>query len=361
MSSQGSILSVHLYPNVIFVHPSPSPTQTPTNDSLVQGVVKLMLSKPRMFKELMVMFEISSTLSFPNKSPSCFVPIIKKELKIDMGKVFEAGDHSSGFSSNLSASQKLHIIANPSPEGEPPNPTSIRMGELLDDLGLFTLAISSPNLTVAGLLHIDFSLHCLLQAFRVDRVECFILQKFELHDLRRRDGKGDRAAVAEVRQSLFIKKRGIEDYAEWVAEAGSEWIFKEWIQLPNDKVLRPSTLEGTDTPIHVSSTIVFQLTYHLCNESGTFGGRALMLSLKQKVDISSCCCLMESLTLPSYHASTSTSSSITTDVWSSSHRSIKCSCGTSIVSLLKSDLNKSFIDSLNSDTAGTKESALRPK
>ncbi|KAH8924523.1 hypothetical protein BT69DRAFT_1261304 [Atractiella rhizophila] len=375
-------LKLAVYPNVVFVHPTPSlDPSAPTNDPVIQGNVDLHLSQPRKVKEVVVVLKTFSSLSFPDKN-TFTVPLLEKELKIEIGRELEKGDHSfvfsfiipssaapyercrygriwskvtatakcPGFNSNLSASDPIEIIANPDPEGEAPVTANVSIGDFTSDLGLFSLKLSSPHLTVAGLLHVDFSFDSLPHALRISIIECAILQSFELHDLQ--NEQTGPIQVKPVKRGLF-QKRGEEGRKDgWTLKKGQSWGFKELARLPDDDFIRATTLPGTITPIRSFTSILFQVMYQLLDEDGALFGEVQTLSLTKKVVISSCCCLMESLTLPSYTSIKDTESTgiDRTGRPQRPNCSMECQCGTSFTSLLKSDLNKFFMDSINSDS-----------
>jgi len=65
-------------------------------------------------------------------------------------------------------------------------------------------------------------------------------------------------------------------------------------RLPSDDVIRPSTLQGTNTPIEVSHDLVLEMKFDVPGKDSE------VLRVSRRVTISSCCCMIESLLVPTY-------------------------------------------------------------
>lgn len=78
-------------------------------------------------------------------------------------------------------------------------------------------------------------------------------------------------------------------------EPGLPWTYSRIVRMLDDDSLRPTTLEGSETPIRVKHKLVMEVRYRV---PGTKAEKTLECSTK--VTIASCCCLSDSLLLPSY-------------------------------------------------------------
>ncbi|KAF8326860.1 uncharacterized protein EI90DRAFT_3069291 [Cantharellus anzutake] len=67
-------------------------------------------------------------------------------------------------------------------------------------------------------------------------------------------------------------------------------------RLPSDEFIRPSTLKGTNTPIEISHDIVLELKF----EHPESENDVKVLKVSKSLTISSCCCMIESLLVPTY-------------------------------------------------------------
>lgn len=78
-------------------------------------------------------------------------------------------------------------------------------------------------------------------------------------------------------------------------EGGKEWMYARVTRIPDDDSVRPTTLEGTDTPIRVKHQLVCQVRYRFKGSK-----KDQVLEMASTVTIASCCCLTSSLLLPEY-------------------------------------------------------------
>ncbi|CAH7670231.1 hypothetical protein BY996DRAFT_4586006, partial [Phakopsora pachyrhizi] len=140
------------------------------------------------------------------------------------------------------------------------------------------------------------------------------------------------------------------------------WEIQHMDRLPNDDIIRPSTQPGTNTTIHISHTLIFEISYSVedsfasrspsegnfkvatgsSNGSGKIpplGNKTMLqqsapaliakkvLSIGKPVHIYSCCCMAESMTLPPYSAADPHPEIVQHPTPQHADRMVKCVCG----------------------------------
>lgn len=81
--------------------------------------------------------------------------------------------------------------------------------------------------------------------------------------------------------------------------AGGSYHVTHLARLPNDDTIRPSTLEGTNTPISVKHQLVIEIHFHQLGTDGT-RSKLLLLHSENSVTLCSCCCLIGDILVPTY-------------------------------------------------------------
>ncbi|CEQ40475.1 SPOSA6832_02102 [Sporobolomyces salmonicolor] len=228
--------------------------------------------------------------------------------------------------------QALYLIANPAQAGELPSGLEIDVrhpGSLSSssmpgefDLGPIALHVSSPHLTVASLLFLSVTFERPPEGLKVMSVSAFVAQEFEIY-----------YSNPEVPTSRPSKQKKLLFYVDSTSpipsstedlldrpnlsrgtlpplayepraflpqplarlERSKEWTYARVTRIPDDDSVRPTTLEGTDTPIRVKHQLVVQIRYRFKGSK-----KDLVLEMASKVTIASCCCLQASLLLPRY-------------------------------------------------------------
>ncbi|WVQ74881.1 hypothetical protein IAR50_004488 [Cryptococcus sp. DSM 104548] len=97
------------------------------------------------------------------------------------------------------------------------------------------------------------------------------------------------------------------------AEREDAWSVKAVVRVPNHDKIRPTTNEGTITPIRVSHELIFQVYYSVHGEDVKGeaikgAGELRMMRTKIPIKVPSCHCLSDSLSLPPYSTLADTSS-----------------------------------------------------
>lgn len=185
------------------------------------------------------------------------------------------------------------------------------------------LRLSSSQLTVASLAFLSFQLLAPPAELEVYSIAAWIDQRFEVHytaDLARpprqrnllffhdeslampeptlnpdghlvtptQVGKGTSPPMAHERRKL--RPRPLT-----TVKPGTPFTYSRIVRVPDDDHVRPTTLDGTATRIRAHHRLVFELKYR------TPGSRREMhLEMSADLVVASCCCLSESVHLPTY-------------------------------------------------------------
>ncbi|GAA5927512.1 hypothetical protein JCM3775_006004 [Rhodotorula graminis] len=241
----------------------------------------------------------------------------------------------------------LWISANPSPPGEIPFPLDLSFQHFSPDLGPVGVGISSPHLTVAALCNVRLSLLGPPKPVSIVSVVGVITQTFTVHY---RDGtvarpkpmnltlkKVDHTASPSLSVPIHnpatcsVAPGPVIDLPRQVeqpivnlpsfrpvstcctihpdvdvpdptplarVEAGQEFHHSRICRVPDDDHVRPSTLDGSPkTVIRVSHQLSVEVRYRKDGDT-----EDMILTMGKPVTITSCCCLVDSLTLPAYCA-----------------------------------------------------------
>ncbi|KZV98613.1 hypothetical protein EXIGLDRAFT_763295 [Exidia glandulosa HHB12029] len=258
-----------------------------------------------------------------------------------------------GPSGTLKEEIPLEVIVNPAPEGETLG-LNERIEGFHDQTGPYLLTLTSGHLTVGGVVHFTMNLASAPSDLRIISVSAQIIQSYILHShskpglsgkptphrrplflidyrtpLRRPltpsrpssvDGgaenmKGKRkdtvdsvsspssgAATPRGRppgrpSTVVNSKTPVPDGEPLLGYilAGGSLELSHVARMPDDDLLRPTTQPCTDAPIRITHTVVLEVRF-----STSFGGTERALRAERPVTISSCCCLLESMLLPSY-------------------------------------------------------------
>lgn len=97
-----------------------------------------------------------------------------------------------------------------------------------------------------------------------------------------------------------------------ILESGEQWTLTHLGRVPGDNFVRPTTGPYTETPIRASHNIILEVVYRILGDDEDELQRARsrtraneeegkrMLSITKPIELSSCCCFVDSLTLPAY-------------------------------------------------------------
>ncbi|GAA5897062.1 hypothetical protein JCM8208_006157 [Rhodotorula glutinis] len=371
-------LHISLAQDVFFLHPSPG--DEPSDDEIIQGTVSLYLPKARSLKHLTVRlvgrYDIGWPDSTPYESGVCLertVSLIQGGEAAQLGK----GEHTFEFiiiipasaacyercqygrvrhmitakakglgpmgGDILSNEKPVFLIVNPGLEdvSKPPPPLHLKFEGSLEEIGPYSIAMQSAYCMVGGLLLFRLNLLFPPTDLLIYSIKVKIVQAFQL---RSPVDKDHAVTPPPYAQSVFIldatnppnMAKISEDNARGAKSSGMQtprtgplkalrkdemYRLHHLARLPNDNHIRPSTQEGTTTPIACHHTIQCEITYRPMTEDESNpppfdptapGGRKAgkekekneperrKVVMSKPVDIFSCCCFLDSLTLPVY-------------------------------------------------------------
>ncbi|KAF8311381.1 hypothetical protein DL93DRAFT_2098870 [Clavulina sp. PMI_390] len=122
-------------------------------------------------------------------------------------------------------------------------------------------------------------------------------------------------------------------------QPGGSYQVTHLARLPNDDIIRPSTLDGTKTPIETKHELLLEILFS-SGEAESQSSRPLVLRTTHPITLSSCCCWLTSLLVPAYsEALTSpvlslSKSPLTTSFWETKYADV-CICMATKEELLK--------------------------
>ncbi|GAA5870594.1 hypothetical protein JCM8547_002056 [Rhodosporidiobolus lusitaniae] len=328
------------------------------DDPLLRGQVTLVCLQPRRAKRIKVdLVGLAARHGGDGSYSHEQSVVLEKSLSIDLiGERLERGTHTWDFSfivpSSAAVSERsvygtvrytvratLHaagnfrdlasmpkpvwLIANPAAPGELPSGLEIDVRHTASELGPIALHISSPHLTVASLLFLGVTFESPPVGMKIMSVQAFVRQEFEIHysqnDVPVQHPPVQRkllfyadstTPVPTSSEDLLDRpnlSRGAPPPLSYEPRAllpkplarleQKEWTYARVTRIPDDDLVRPSTLEGTDTPIRVKHNLVCQVRYRMKGSN-----KDQVLEMSSAVTIASCCCLTSSLLLPEYRS-----------------------------------------------------------
>ncbi|GAA95572.1 uncharacterized protein L969DRAFT_85255 [Mixia osmundae IAM 14324] len=349
-------LKIQVDQTPLFTHP-PEDSSWPSHDPILRGSIILFLPRPKAIRSITVTLTGHADLALRAR-PYESVNILEKSLDIAICKEdqqLSKGYHAFSFSfivpsstavyercvhgrifhrisatargvgltgTSLSNYGYLHIIANPEPTPQDmPTPCQLIVNDFVEDIGPFVLRVDSPNLLVGGLLQVQLRLlsppasaagaDCPTPVYSIS---AFIVQHCVLRSLSdpeyierppyskillfRREGESMSLPCdnpRNVKTEPFVVKSPLAFIAP-----GDEYKFSQTARLGDDNTIRPSTLKGTETPISFSHKIVVEIVYDKLDANGDVFARKKVKVEKSLPPIASCCCTLESVTLPVY-------------------------------------------------------------
>ncbi|GAA5972878.1 hypothetical protein JCM11641_003985 [Rhodosporidiobolus odoratus] len=315
-------LDVDTTQDILYVRPAPG--DLPGEDELLKGTVSLFLPKPRRLKSLEVRLLGRYDISWPSgsgKTPYENGVVFERAVNLlgdKEGVELEKGSHGFEFlffvpasipcwershhgrvryslvstarlssplgSSDLTSPPKpFYVLPSPSPSPTqllaPPPPLQIHAEGHFPSLGPWAIEVQSQHATVGGLLLAKLILPAASTSIFLHSIKVSIVQSFWLTspvDSTRQ------ATVPEAYHTVFIldssylpnsaqmrdngrgsTRRNLSTDAEplTVLSEGKEASIVHLARLHNDNFLRPTTREGTDTPIRVGHRVEMEVLY----------------------------------------------------------------------------------------------------
>ncbi|GAA5989603.1 hypothetical protein JCM10908_000549 [Rhodotorula pacifica] len=416
-------LHISLVEDVFFLHPTPE--GMPSDDEFVRGTVTLYLPKARALKHLTVRlvgrYDIGWTDSTPYESGICLertVSLLKEGEEVQL----ERGEHTFEFvlivpaaaacyercqygrvrhmitakakglgpmnSDILSKEKPTYLIVNPGLDdvSKPPPPMHHKFEGTLDEIGPYSMALQSQHCMVGGLLLFRLNLLFPPIDLVIYTIKVKIVQTFHLQSPVDKNHTADPPSAA---QTVFIVDAAhppnygkVSDTTRTpksepqtprigpmkVLRKDEMWKLHHLSRLPNDNMIRPSTFEGTITPISVSHTIQMEMTYRPMTEdeinppppngpsTSSKKGKEKeadrrKLVMSKPLELFSCCCFLDSLTLPVYSVLDPNPMPLESELL------LPCVCGMTLRQLIESQANKLVLD----DSDATIEYLAAPK
>ncbi|SCZ99162.1 BZ3500_MvSof-1268-A1-R1_Chr7-1g09419 [Microbotryum saponariae] len=211
--------------------------------------------------------------------------------------------------------------------GEPPDPLDAFLSHFNEHLGPVVLRIASPHLTISSLIHTHVEFLAPPLSCTVVAIASFMAQTFEVtykdgqracpptrrHFLPKVDPTRAHATplIPTPSRPVPISTTGPAGYSPLapvdpiredpvplhILEQEHPWTYEMVARVPRDEIIRPTTLEGTLTPIKVKHRFILEIRYRVEGED-----EDRLLTVGRNCCIASCCCLSDSA-LPPYAAS----------------------------------------------------------
>lgn len=186
----------------------------------------------------------------------------------------------------LSKEKPTYLIVNPGLDdvSKPPPPLHHKFEGTLDEIGPYSMAMQSQHCMVGGLLLFRLNLLFPPIDLVIYTIKVKIIQTFHLQSPVDKDHSADPSPTA---QTVFIidaaHPPNYGKVSDTMRNSKSEpqtprigpmkvlrkdemWKVHHLARIPNDNILRPSTFEGTITPISVSHSIQMEMTYRPMTE-----------------------------------------------------------------------------------------------
>ncbi|BGP01253.1 Proteophosphoglycan ppg4 [Rhodotorula toruloides ATCC 204091] len=347
-------LRISTIEDVFFVHPAAE--GVPTDSERLRGHVSLWLPKARSIKDLSVRFFARYDIAWPDTTPYesgvCLERTVSlvndgEEMQLDKGEhTFEfivhippstppyersiygrvrAGCQAVARSLGplgsdlLTPERRIYICVNPGLEEQsrPPPPLNLRMVGETDEFGPYAFKFQSQYAMVGGLVLLKMhflapNTELVVHAVRVKVLQTSELQSpatghscttkpfvqpvFTLDALHPPNNASLAPAPSSAPLSPSLASPSTSSPPLFTLTPGTEYRLRHLGRLPNDNGVRPTTQEGTDTPIRMRHDMQIEVVW---SRGGEEGERKKTI-LTQRLNIFSCACFFDSLTLPLY-------------------------------------------------------------
>lgn len=197
--------------------------------------------------------------------------------------------------------------------GNPPAPFHQFIQHISDDLGPLSITFSSPYLTVASLVvaEVNFLSPPGPEPVQVISIDTYVSQSYTVtgpnsgkvvrappnrHLLRKVDPDGPLSTGAQSHsKNAFGDVPKDDPRPLHMLDKEQEWTHKSFCRIPNDEVVRPSTLPGAKTPIRVDHQMVCEIKY-----VKPVTGEEKSVALGRPIMMRSCFNLVDDLRVPRY-------------------------------------------------------------
>lgn len=213
--------------------------------------------------------------------------------------------------SNVEGWRDCFPVANPSMEGGP-TPLTVLYNDIHPTVGVMSIACTSQNISVGGLFQLDIHSPVPPKDLIVYLVRISIDTIIELRTKR----KG-RQVVPAQRQKLFEKgyvpPRKEDQYSSGdgkkedgpvrdpkVHGEDSAWTVQGLARMPDDNIIRSSTIGGTRADIRFSHQLVVEVVHSRESEDPSQPRKLKVFALRQPITLPSCCVAFDAASLPAY-------------------------------------------------------------
>ncbi|WVQ81909.1 hypothetical protein IAT38_004036 [Cryptococcus sp. DSM 104549] len=253
---------------------------------------------------------------------------------------------------DLCASRELVVHANPSRTGGVTQ-LDLRKEGFVDGLGSWRFSASADTFSISSVILISITVptpspHTTIFLARLVLAQSYTItsprtpnlppstpeapKHHVLYQVGRAHKQGERFPMRDV-DSLW---RGCD--AGGAGDAAEGWRIKAVARMPNHDKIRPTTGEGTITPIRVSHELIFQVFYSLDGESVRGEkidgpGELRMMSVKMPICVPSCCCTANALHLPTYETAHCSPADNIDAILASPPTKHRCMCGSTFAEL----------------------------
>ncbi|EJD36276.1 hypothetical protein AURDEDRAFT_188430 [Auricularia subglabra TFB-10046 SS5] len=349
-------IKIQPYQDIFHLHPPSAHERShaPVTDGeeIFWGTVALSLPSSREFDSLLVKLVGHYTLALPGH-PTEIGVFGEWETNIPIPRRLDKGEHSFAWSLRIPRSsapyerclfgkidyklvavadgpagaiktdRQLEVIAVPVLEAETSS-LNERIEGSHQETGPYLITLESQHLTVGGLIHFSLNFPSVPAGLRLHSITADVVQSYALHS-QKRPGQ-TRSPPSHHRLLFNLDSRSLlwdettkDDAPENAVPRRPTTILKTYptsdprnqglmaslsaggslrishvARLPDDYALRATTLEGTQTPIRISHTIVLDIKF-----SGP-GADMRLLRTERPLTLLSCGCLPDSVILPPY-------------------------------------------------------------
>ncbi|WWC71630.1 uncharacterized protein I206_105588 [Kwoniella pini CBS 10737] len=256
---------------------------------------------------------------------------------------------------DLVASKALIVHANPSRTGGVTQ-LDIRKEGFVDGLGIWRFTANADVFSISSVLLISIKLPAPSSTTTVFLARLILSQSYSIVSPRTPNQPAHSPETS--RQHILYqvgrphkaneKYPGREVEALWRGkdvpgkgkrdEADSGWVIRAVARLPGHDKIRPTTCDGTITPIRVKHEMLLQIFYSVdgrCvhNDPIEGPGELRMMSVKMPIAVPSCCLTLNALDLPTYEVAHSAPTENIDSIISSPPGKNLCMCGSTFAEL----------------------------
>ncbi|CED85045.1 hypothetical protein [Phaffia rhodozyma] len=220
------------------------------------------------------------------------------------------------LSADLQDDCSIYVVSNPVREEGALQLTIANEG-LSPTFGLYSLRMTSNEFIVASPLGLSFTLFGVPSIMTIFAIRCYLFQHVVIKSTRRQgrveharsprkliclDGPADGYSNKGFAQKARKDKTTL---LEGKSLQGGEWRWRKVGKLLDEDSIRPTTLPGTKTSLAFSSELVFEVIFNETTPGGPEGEVKCATLYKHNVNIASCGCMIQHVTLPNYAESDS--------------------------------------------------------